>query len=553
MSGFFEELKRRKVYRVAAAYIIAAGFIIQIASAVFPAWELPNWAFRFVVVLLLIGFPISLILAWAYDLTPQGIRATPAPRTHRRQNLIMLIAIGVVVSAVGGFFLFPRASGRNIEKSIAVLPFQSLSDEKENAYFADGMQDDILTNLSKIGDLKVISRMSVMSYRGDGVRNAREIGKALGVATLLEGSVRRAGNRVRVNVQLINANNDEHIWAEDYDRDLTDVFAIQTDLPEGHLALGFSYYYGDRDYERALAEFEIAKRGLPNEAQAYMAIGAIQRRQGRWVESTANLEKAAELDPKNSSVLLNLGYNYMSTRNFEAADKIFDRGIEAAPESFGSRALKSELAIRRKGDVSVAEKELASMPPGVDPQGLVTLGRAGVLTLQRKFKEALQVIQQFRGETLLVRASVTCPKASLEGTLYLYLDDKVNAHSAFERARIIAEQLVRENPDDAARHGQLGLILAGLGQKDAAIAEGKRAVELLPESQDAFDGPDVTVVLAQIYAWTGESDEAFRLLDHLLVVPNGITVPGLKLDPVWDPLRKDQRYQALIDKYAPNS
>ena len=663
MSGFFEELKRRKVYRVAAAYIIAAGFIIQIASAVFPAWELPNWAFRFVVVLLLIGFPISLILAWAYDLTPQGIRATPAPRTHRRQNLIMLIAIGVVVSAVGGFFLFPRASARNVEKSIAVLPFQSLSDEKENAYFADGMQDDILTNLSKIGDLKVISRMSVMSYRGDGVRNAREIGKALGVATLLEGSVRRAGNRVRVNVQLINANNDEHIWAEDYDRDLTDVFAIQTDLaqkiasalqaklspnekerfdrrptqnpdayllfiqahdyanrpdmlpdtslkaeqlfeqatkldpnfalafaglsmveswlyhssdpvparrekartaanealrlqpdlPEGHLALGFSYYYGDRDYERALAEFEIAKRGLPNEAQAYMAIGAIQRRQGRWVESTANLEKAAELDPKNSSVLLNLGYNYMSTRNFEAADKIFDRGIEAAPESFGSRALKSELAIRWKGDVSVAEKELASMPPGVDPQGLVTLGRAGVLTLQRKFKEALQVIQQFRGETLLVSASTTCPKASLEGTLYLYLDDKVNAHSAFERARIIAEQLVRENPDDAARHGQLGLILAGLGQKDAAIAEGKRAVELLPESQDAFDGPDVTVVLAQIYAWTGESDEAFRLLDHLLVVPNGITVPGLKLDPVWDPLRKDQRYQALIDKYAPKS
>ena len=132
----------------------------------------------------------------------------------------------------------------------------------------------------------------------------------------------------------------------------------------------------------------------------------------------------------------------------------------------------------------------------------------------------------------------------------LYLDDKVNAHSAFERARIIAERLVRESPDDAARHGQLGLILAELGQKDVAIAEGKRVVELLPESQDAFDGPEVTAVLAQIYAWTGESDEAFRLLDHLLVVPNGITVPYLKLDPVWDPLRKDPRFQALIDKYA---
>ena len=160
-------------------------------------------------------------------------RRRPAtPGSHRRRNLIMLIGIGLIISAGAGFFLLPRVSARKLEKSIAVLPFQNLSDEKENAYFADGIQDDILTNLSKIGDLKVISRMSVMSYRGDGARNAREIGKALGVATLLEGSVRRIGNRVRVNVQLINANNDEHIWAEDYDRDLTDVFAIQTDLAQ---------------------------------------------------------------------------------------------------------------------------------------------------------------------------------------------------------------------------------------------------------------------------------------------------------------------------------
>src|SRR5438309_5590581 len=509
MSSFFEELKRRKVYRVAIAYIVAGWALAQGLAQVLPVFDISNSVIRVVIALLLIGFPVALVLAWVFDVTSQGIRATLTPSVpvaRRRRNLIMLIAIGVIISVAAGFFLLPRASARKVDKSIAVLPFQNLSDEKENAYFADGMQDDILTNLSKIGDLKVISRTSVMSYR-DGARNAREIGKALGVATLLEGSVRRVGNRVRVNVQLINANNDEHIWAEDYDRDLTDVFAIQTDLaqkiasalqaklspnekerfdrrptqnpdayllfiqahdyanrpdmlpdtslkaeqlfeqatkldpnfalafaglsmveswlyhssdpvparrekartaanealrlqpdlPEGHLALGFSYYYGDRDYERALAEFEIAKRGLPSEAQAYMAIGAIQRRQGRWVESTANLEKAAELDPKNSSVLLNLGYNYMSTRNFEAADKIFDRGIEAAPESFGSRALKSELAIRWKGDVSVAEKELAAMPPGVDPPGLVTLGRAGVRTLQRKFKEALQVIQQFRG------------------------------------------------------------------------------------------------------------------------------------------------------------
>ena len=471
MSGFFEELQRRKVYRVAAAYIIAAGFIIQIGSAVFPAWELPNWTLRLVVVLLLIGFPIALILAWAYDVTAEGIRATPtasAPGTHRRRNLILLIATGVIVSAVAGFFLLPRASARKIDKSIAVLPFQNLSDEKENAYFADGMQDDILTNLSKIGDLKVISRTSVMSYRGEGMRNAREIGKTLGVATLLEGSVRRIGNRVRVNVQLINANNDEHIWAEDYDRDLTDVFAIQTDLaqkiasalqaklspnekarldhrptqnpdayllyvqahdyadrvdmfhdttlkaeplleqaikldpnfalafaslsrveswayhsfdpiparrekarlnadealrlqpdlPEGHLALGFSYYYGDRDYERALAEFDIARRGLPNESQAYLAIGSIQRRQGKWTESTANLEKAAALDPKNINVLINLCFSYVALRNFETADKVIDRGIAASPQSFQPRALKGFMKVLWKGDLSAAERSI---------------------------------------------------------------------------------------------------------------------------------------------------------------------------------------------------
>jgi len=663
MSGFFEEVQRRKVYRVAAAYIIAAGFIIQIGSAVFPAWELPNWTFRLVVVLLLIGFPIALILAWAYDVTPQGIRATTtisAPGAHRRRNLIMLIATGVVVSAAAGFFLLPRVSARKIDKSIAVLPFENLSDEKENAYFADGMQDDILTNLSKIGDLKVISRMSVMSYRGNGTRNAREIGKALGVATLLEGSVRRIGNRVRVNVQLINADNDEHIWAEDYDRDLTDVFAIQTDLaqkitsalqaklspsekarldhqptqnpdayllfiqahdyasktdmfrdtslkaeplfeqaikldpnfalafaglsmveswvyhssepiaarrekarlnadealrlqpdlPEGHLALGFSYYYGDRDYERALAEFDIARRGLPNESQAYFAIGSIQRRQGKWAESTANLEKAAALDPKDGSVLLNLAFSYIATRNYDAADKILDRGIEAAPQSFSLRALKGWLAIMWKGDFSVAEKELALVPPGIDQDDLATLIRVSVLTLQQKFLEALQLVHQIPKETLPSRTTAPCPKAFLEGSLYLYQGDKVKAQAPFETARIVAEQLVQESPDDAARHGQLGLILAGLGRKEEAIKEGKRAVELLPEAQDALDGPEVAVVLVQIYAWTGEHDQAFELLDHLLQVPNSLTVPILKLDPVWDPLRKDPRFQALIDKYS---
>ena len=665
MSGFFEELQRRKVYRVAAAYIIAAGFIIQIGSAVFPAWDLPNWAFRLVVVLLLIGFPIALILAWAYDVTPQGIRATPTtstPGSNLRRNLIMLVAFGVIVSAGAGLFLLPRASARKIDKSIAVLPFQNLSDEKENAYFADGIQDDILTNLSKIGDLKVISRTSVMSYRGDGARNAREIGKALGVGALLEGSVRRVGNRVRVSVQLINADNDVHIWAEDYDRDLTDVFAIQSDLaqkialalqarlssnekaqldrqptqnpdayllflkahdyansmdvthdssakavplleraikldpnfalafadlsiteswlyhsvdptaarrekarlnadealrlqpdlPEGHLALGFSYYYGDRDYERALAEFELAKRGLPNEAKAYLAIGAIQRRQGKWAESTANLEKASALDPKNASVLTNLVSNYIALRNFKAAESVIDRGLAVDPHSFELIGLKAYLALALTGDLTETEKRLSSIPSGIDSNGLLTWLKSGVLIWQRKLPEALALVKKFPGEALNTDSSAPVPKAFLEGTIHFLQGDKASAQAEFEKARVVAEKLLRDAPEDPARHAQLGLILAALDRKEEAISEGKRAVELRPESQDAFDGPKCTASLAQIYAWTGETDEALRLLDHLLQVPNGLTVSTLKLDPAWDPLRKDPRFQALIDKYAAN-
>lgn len=170
-------------------------------------------------------------------MTPQGIQTTPTlppslgGHPHRRRNIFLLAALGLAISGATGFFLLPRASATRTEKSIAVLPFENFSEDKENTYFADGIQDDILTNLAKIGDLKVISRTSVMPYR-DHPESVQKIGKALGVSAILEGSVRKIGNRVRINVQLINAENDRHIWAEDYDRELTDVFAIQTDLAQ---------------------------------------------------------------------------------------------------------------------------------------------------------------------------------------------------------------------------------------------------------------------------------------------------------------------------------
>src|SRR5437868_11140127 len=562
MSGFFEEVQRRKVYRVAAAYIIAAGFIIQIGSAVFPAWELPNWTFRLVVVLLLIGFPISLILSWAYDVTPQGIRATPtpsAPGAHRRRNLIMLIATGVVISAAAGFFLLPRAAAHKIDKSIAVLPFENRSAEKENAFFADGIQDDILTNLSKIGDLKVISRTSVMAYRGQ-TPKVREIGKTLGVSTILEGSVQRVGNRVRVNVQLIDATTDEHIWANDYDRELTDVFAIQTDLaqkiaselqaklsptekammthkptenneaylafvqahdlftrpdkfraetekaeqlfeqatkldpnfagafaglawvedwmyhsfdptparkekaraaaneairlqpdlPEAHLALGFYHYYCERNYQSALNESAIAKRSLPISAEVYMAVGSIERRQGKWAESTANFEKAASLSPKDAFVLVNLGDNYRANKNFEAADKTFDRAIEAAPSSLSARWEKGRPAMDLKGDFSEIERQLTQMTAWDDPEKFIMLCRAKILMLQRKFAEVFGVLNQVPQE-LIRDGTAPVPKASLQGMLYLFEGDKARAQAALRRALPFAEQSFRECTNDAGR------------------------------------------------------------------------------------------------------
>ncbi|PYM05535.1 MAG: hypothetical protein DMF15_15585 [Verrucomicrobia bacterium] len=664
MSGFFEEVKRRKVYRVAVAYVIAAGGIIQLASAAFPAWELPNWALRLVIMSLLIGFPIALILAWAFDVTPQGIKTTPTiavAGAHRRRNVIMLLATGVIISAAAGFFLLPRAVAHKIDKSIAVLPFENLSDDRENAYFADGVQDDVLTNLSKIGDLKVISRTSVMQYRGK-TTNVREIGKALGVSNILEGSVRRSGNKIRVNVQLIDANSDEHIWASDYDRDVTDVFAIQTDLaqkitdalqaklspaeksrierkptengeaylafvqahnlqdavedleklkqseqlyaraiqldpmfalaiarysqleswivhtfertverrekartlaqqalqlqpdlPEAHLAMGFSLYYGDNDFEAALKEFEIAQRDLPNEAEGYLALGAIQRRLGKWPESTANLEKAASLNPKDSWVLQNLALSYQTLRDFDAANKTIDRALKVNPDNLGLWEVKSKLAIAEKGDLSVAERAFQAVKsiPMNDLEKLrIAGGRADVFLLERKYQEGLREAESLSDGLLTGVPAALCAKYYLVGFARKALHDEAGARTALLKAKDLLEAQLKQSSDSPELRIQLAKVLAYLGEKDAALNEARRAAEILPESKDAFGGPEITAGVAEVCSIVGENSRAIELLDGLLGRPSPLTVPLLKLSPAWDPLRADPRFQALLDKYS---
>ena len=238
-------------------------------------------------------------------------------------------------------------------------------------------------------------------------------------------------------------------------------------------------------------------------------------------------------------------------RDFDAAEKTLDRATGVAPQSWATVVLKAYLAILSKGDLTLAEKQLSSLPDDVDPNGMVTWERSWILILQRKFPEALAAVQKFPGETLIVEAAGPIPKAFLEGMIYLHQGNKEKAQPALEHARLVSEQLLREAPEDPQRHAQQGCILAALGRKQEAIGEGKRAVELLPESQDPFDGPQCTAWLAQIYAWTDESDEAFRLVDHLLAVPSHLTIPILKLDPVWDSLRKDPRFQKLCEEKQP--
>jgi TolB-like protein/cytochrome c-type biogenesis protein CcmH/NrfG len=668
MTGFFAELKRRKVYRVAIAYAVASWALAQGLAQVLPVFDVPNSLIRGVIALLLIGFPVALIFAWTFDITPSGIERTveaqpqPGARGQRQRSLILLGGMGVIIAAAAGLFLLPRAAAHKVDKSIAVLPFENLSDDKENAYFADGIQDDILTNLSKIGDLKVISRTSVMGYRGR-TGNAREIGKALGVANILEGSVRRAGNNVRVNAQLIDATSDKHIWAEDYDGDLTDVFKIQTDLahqiaaalqaklspsekehierkptgngeaylafirahdlwssavedlaklkfseqtyqravdldpnfalayaryaqleswivhtfdssperkakaralaqraielqpqlPEAHLGLGFVHYYVDNDFGAAAREFEIAQRGLPNESEVYLALGAIQRRQGKWTESNASLERAVSLNPKDVWTLQNLAINYEMQRNFEAANKIVDRALAIDPNALGSLELKGKIAIEENGDLNTPEQILArieSIPKTPEVEAKLAEIRITVFLFQRKFQEAALAAENFPDANLTTFPGALCSKYTALGMAKKALQDDVGARQVFAKARAFAQAEIAQNPDSAVSHARFAEVLAWLGEKEAALAEIERAQQLLPPSKDAFEGPEIVAKAAEIHAIFGNAAAAVPILDDLLQRPSSVTLGMLKVNPVWDPIRSDPQFQRLLDKYS---
>ena len=687
---FFSELQRRNVYRLAVTYAVVSWLLIQIATQVFPFFEIPNWAVRVVILLLVLGLPVALILAWAFELTPEGIKRTEEVAPHesiRRHTGRKLLAFAAIVAAIAlGLFLvqFARRMSTTArhdspptrsevaptqaipEKSIAVLPFSNLSAHEESGFFTDGVQDEILANLSKVADLKVISRSSVTVYKSGVQRNIREIGRQLGVAHLLEGSVQRSRNRVKVMAQLIDARTDTHLWAEQYDREIADVFAIQSeiaqaiatqlhaklsptekaaiqrstrdieafdlylrakellktfhdtpnwketllravrlldeaitrdpnfalaycwittahdalywygldrtparlaqaqataqkaralapDLGEAHLAQALVYYHGSRDYARALEELALARRTLPNSAEVYSLGGAIARRQGRWEEAVANLKKAVELDPRNPKSVNNLSDVYDLLRRYEDELAVFDRAAAANPSTRDyCQLLRAQVELER-GDPKAARAFLNSLPAGYDPDGQTTWTRIHLALYENNPDSAAKILAASKKEQLIGGAGRIVPASFFEGLIARARGDVAKAAEAFTLARAKVEAGLAEQPDDALLLATLGLIDAGLGRKEEALREGRRAVELRPIADDAVDGATVISSLALIYAWVGDVDAAIERLAFLAKTPGGPHYGQLKYDPAWDALRGDPRFTQIVNQLQPRS
>lgn len=675
LKNFFAELKRRNVYRAGVGYAAAAWLIIQIATQVFPFFEVPAWSVRLIIVLLAIGFPFALIWAWLFEFTSEGIMRTEdvpidSSITRATGRKLDFIVIAVLALAVA-FLLFDRfrpgraGKGGSLEKSIAVLPFENFSNEKENAFFADGVQDDLLTNLARIKDLKVISRTSVMRYREREGRNLKEIAQSLGVVNILEGSVRRVADRIAVNVQLIDARTDHHLWAQKYDRTLSDslglegelameiaealratltpeekslvetkptenadawmlylrglqykqnpdvtlqdlrtadelltqavqldpkfalahailastsatifhfhepleswrvkarseaeiALRLQPNLAEAHHALGLCHYWIEADYDAALRELSRASALAPNDAAAQLISAAVLRRQGKWAEALAGFERAQKLDPQNPNVVRNVLFTNTAMRRWREAAQAAARFRSISPESLVAKIQAGYVAFLGEGDLKALRRELSSVPAGVDPDGIVTSCRWEGAMLERDFAGAAEILAQSPLTEMDYTNGGATPKSFLAGCTALARNEMAEAQKQFAAAAKVFEEAARESPESAERHANLGLCYAFAGRHDEAIREGRRAIELKPETKDATDGVLMSCYLALIYARVGEKELTFTLLERLLHTPGAvdtvcysITRNDLRFRWEWDTMRDDPRFQQLLAK-----
>jgi TolB-like protein/Tfp pilus assembly protein PilF len=677
--NFFAELKRRNVYKVAIAYAVVAWLLMQVASQIFPFFEIPNWAVRLVVLLLVIGFPVALILAWAFELTPEGIKLTEsadreAAKPSRKKAWIYIIIVAAALSVTVFFvgrYTAPKVtrSSESLAKSIAVLPFENLSRDPDNAYFAEGIKDEILTKLATVHDLKVISRTSTAKYQSK-PDNLKSVAQELGVSTVLEGAVQRTGDKVRVNVQLIDARANRHLWAKSYDRVLKDVFAVESEVsqeiadalkaklspseshalatvgtrdaeaydlflrgeyefhqaesilasdaydradgfyrqalardpnfaqaaaelarnrlmrhwyisaltaaeleevkslidraltldpnsPEAHLALGLFFYYGHRQYENALAEFNRTLELQPNNALARQYSAWVYRRRGEWERSLAAARQAEEIDPRDPSNPANIGVTYGILRQWKDAESAELRALAIDPHNTIAAASLLTIRVNGTGDVRSARRAfdgfLEDTKNRLFGQGAAGYGAGGDVAavlgmsvyldvIERRFTDALQALEKRTSNN--DRLQQLFPRVVLP----LLAGQTKAAKSAGEEALPLLEARLRERPDDTLAMRELSWVYLALGRNADALRLSGEAADLISIEKDASSGPIFQNGLAQIEARAGAPEEAIKRLRHLLSIPAGTvsSIARLKIDPVWDPIRDRPDFQQLL-------
>jgi len=601
-----------------------------------------------------------------------GVFARGTKWVRRNPSSALFAASLVALAAATGWIVWKSELIRQpLTTGIAVLPFENLSQDKENAFFADGVQDDILTKLAKIGDLKVISRTSVMEYRGK--RNVREIGDALRVSHVLEGSARKSGGRIHLNAQLIDAHTDTHVWAEQYDRDLNDLFAVQAEIAqkvadslhaklsasekaaveeeptqdlvaydfyvravsliynaqlptqmdfvdrseavdllnktvardpnfflaycqlafvhdliyqqeidhtparlalaksaidsafrlrpdsaEAHLALSWHLYWGYADFDSVRAELALSKQNLPNNPRAFELAGLVDRRQGRWADATRNLERACELDPRNIPYHITLATTYLWLHDYDQMAKVMDRIIALQPDRRPARIIRAGIEVDRRADTGpmrAAIEKILTNDPGSDKDPDVAWWRLGLALNDRDFDAAGSLAGGLSQQTLGVGFTQGSRDFWL-GIVARLKGDVAAARTAFMTARTQLEEEIRVQPDDGRLLSRLGLIDAALGRKQEALSEGRRALEVAPIAHEAMFGdcPNevcVTIDFAMICAWTGETELALEQLEAVTKIPGGPTYGELRLNPMWDPLRGNPRFEKIVASLAP--
>jgi serine/threonine protein kinase/Flp pilus assembly protein TadD len=607
-----------------------------------------------------------------------GSWAMVKPSTWKRRLVMFAAGLLIVVGLALAWFYYERSqasSGPLVdktaqpEKSIAVLPFESISANADDAYFADGMQDEILNHLAKIAQLKVISRTSVMQYRAGATRDLRQIANALGVATVLEGVVRRDANRVRITTELIDAQNDRTVWADSYDRNLTDIFAIQSeiaeaiarrltatltpdeqqmierkptqnlaaydlylraqeliantdlnainfektlldsidllneavhldpnfalaycaavrahdllyvsydpsqarraladaaiatalrlqpDLPDVHLSYAYHLYFCYRDYERASVQLAMAKPGLPNSTDAVELPAFIDRRQGRFDKAIQGFTAAIRLDPRNANPILDLAYTWYTVRKFRAAAEGYDKLIAMVPEEPAYK-IEKELYVTfmETGDVDGLRKAINQTSNSAPPdRGALSLNLSLAL-YDRDWARAKRLVEQLQNSGGEDNADFSYAAAPVPAGCYSILFARLQNEELkpeFQQSRELLSKKSQAAPSNALLLSALAVVDALLKRNEEAVAEGQRAVETLPASMDALDGPCLVMNLAVVYAWTGQIDQAFKELATSAKTPHGIYYGQLKKSPLWDPLRKDPRFDELLAQLAP--